>query len=325
MRVLITGATGFVGANLARRLVADGHNVHALVRPGYRRWRLEGLAGVELHSVELVDREATFRVVAGIRPEWVFHLAASGAYSWQRDTGAMVATNLTSLVNLLDACSAVGFAAFVNTGSSSEYGCKDHPPTEDEWLDPNSSYAVTKAAATHYCRFIAARDQVPVPTLRLYSVYGPYEEPNRLLPQLIVHGRRGGYPPLASPEIARDYVYVDDVTEAYVRAASQRVAEPGAVYNVGSGVQTSLGEMVALAGEVFGVRTAPVWGGMANRAWDTTVWVANIDKIGRELAWRPRFSVAEGFRAMAAWFAQLDDAGLEAYLGRTNAPSAGSS
>jgi nucleoside-diphosphate-sugar epimerase len=90
---------------------------------------------------------------------------------------------------------------------------------------------------------------------------------------------------------------------------------------VGSGKQTTLGEMVALAGEVFGIRAAPAWGGMANRAWDTTVWVSNIEKISRELDWRPRFSLEQGFRAMASWLAQLDDAGLDAYLGRTNAPS----
>jgi len=313
-RVVLTGASGFVGANLARRLVADGHRVHLLLRPAHQPWRLEGLHDTEQHEVDLADRDATQRVISAIKPEWVFHLAASGAYSWQRDAQRIVGTNLTSLIHLLDAC--VDAEAFVNTGSSSEYGCKDHAPHESETVEPNSTYAVTKVAATHYCRFVAQRDQRWVPTLRLYSVYGPYEEPNRLLPQLIVHGRRGGFPSLASPDIARDYVYVDDVVDAYLRAVERRSEDPGAVYNVGSGRQTSLRDIVAVAAETFGISVEPVWGGMPNRAWDTTVWVSHIDKIGRELAWHPTVTVAQGFRAMNQWFDGID---LDVYLARSHA------
>jgi nucleoside-diphosphate-sugar epimerase len=321
-RTLVTGATGFVGANLARRLLRDGHEVHLLVRPGHTGWRIAEIRdAVAVHEVDLLDPDATARVVGTIRPEWVFHLAAHGAYSWQRAAEPIIATNLTALVHLLEACTKTGFAAFVNTGSSSEYGYKDHAAVEDERIEPNSLYAVTKAAATHYCRHVAQRDQVAVPTLRLYSVYGPYEEPNRLMPQLIVQGRRGGYPPLVHPDVARDYVHVDDVCEAYVRAAERPGADPGAIYNVGSGVQTTLREIVAIAARVLGIAAAPPWGGMERRAWDTHTWVADIGKIARELDWRPRLSVEQGFRAMADWFAErYDDDALAAYCAASHAP-----
>src|SRR6185436_2537188 len=109
----------------------------------------------------------------------------------------------------------VGFEAFVNAGSSSEYGFKDHAPAETEWLEPNSDYAVTKAAATLYCRQVAVSGRLPLCTLRLYSIYGPYEEPTRLIPTLILHGTEGALPALAAPDTARDYVHVDDASEAY--------------------------------------------------------------------------------------------------------------
>ena len=111
----------------------------------------------------------------------------------------MLAVNMLGTVNLLTACLEVGFTGFVHTGSSSEYGFKDHAPREDEYLEPNSDYAVTKAAATLYCRQIAVDRGVNVTTLRLYSAYGPWEEPTRLVPTLIAKGLGGEIPELVSP------------------------------------------------------------------------------------------------------------------------------
>src|ERR1051326_6421035 len=126
-RAIVTGASGFVGANLARRLVQDGHETHLLLRPSYRPWRLEGIADrVRVHLVEVHDAASTLQTLEQIAPDWVFHLAAFGAYSTQQGFAAMVQTNLMASVALLDACSKVGVEAYVQTGSSSEYGFKDH-------------------------------------------------------------------------------------------------------------------------------------------------------------------------------------------------------
>src|SRR6266542_4306745 len=112
----------------------------------------------------------------------------------------MFVTNILGSASLLDACVAAGFEAFINTGTSSEYGIKNHAPAEDEPLDPNSNYAVTKAAATMHCRYIGQSRAVNVTTLRLYSVYGPYEEPSRLMPNIVARGLMGELPPLVNPE-----------------------------------------------------------------------------------------------------------------------------
>ena len=302
-RVLITGGTGFVGANLARRLLGDGHAVHLLVGAGHRTWRLAGvLAEVVRHEADLRDAGAVRRAVAAVRPDWVFHLAAHGAYSWQTDARAIVATNVLGTVHLVEACRRTGFEVFVNTGSSSEYGWKDHAPAEDEGLEPNSAYAVAKASATLFCRQAARAARLSIPTLRLYSVYGPYEEPNRFLPALVVHGLEGTYPPLAAPDVARDYVHVEDVVDAYLRLAGNPPADPGAVYNLGTGVQTTLRQAVEAAAGLFRYRGEPAWGSMPNRGWDTTVWVADARKARRELGWEPRFTLADGLRAFRAWF-----------------------
>jgi nucleoside-diphosphate-sugar epimerase len=302
-RVLVTGATGFVGANLARRLLRDGHEVHLLLRRGYAPWRIDAIrANVRCHEVDLGDRDALARTFAAIRPEWVFHLAVHGAYSSQTDLHQMVQTNIVGTINLVEAAIGASAEVLVNTGSSSEYGLKDHAPAETAWLEPNSHYAVTKASATLYCRHAAQRSGLRLPTLRLYSVYGPYEEPTRPIPTLVVRGLRGDLPPLVDPRIARDYVYVDDVIDAYLLAASTADQESGAVYNVGTGVQLSLAEVVATARRAMAIMAEPAWGSMPDRAWDTSVWVSDSGKIRRELGWCPRITFEEGLGRTIGWF-----------------------
>jgi len=304
-RVILTGGTGFVGANLVRRLLRDGHEVHLLVRPDYQPWRIAPLRpDLRLHELHLHDAAAVARVVGQVRPDWVFHLAVHGAYSWQTDWEQMVRTNIQGTMSLVTACLSTGFAAFVNTGSSSEYGFKDHAPAENEPLEPNSYYAVTKAAATLFCRHTAQRHQVHLPTLRLYSVFGPYEDPGRLLPALITHGLKGALPPLADPNVARDFVYVEDVVDAYLLAATVTTPEWGPIYNVGTGAQTTLRDVVEVARQVLRIAPEPVWNTMSNRNWDANVWVSDNRKIRAQLGWQRRSTFAEGFRLMVDWFRQ---------------------
>jgi len=315
-RVILTGGSGFVGANLARRLLRDGHELHLLLRPEYAAWRIaEILDHAAPHQIDLADHERVANVVNAIRPDWIFHLAAFGAYSTQTDVRRMVDTNILGTVNLVEACLKAGFEAFVNTGSSSEYGLKDHAPSEDELLEPNSEYAVTKAAATLFCRHRALSRGVQLPTLRLYSVYGPYEEPSRLVPTLITRGLRGEFPPLVDPETARDFVYVDDVVEAYLLAASRPEQEPGAIYNVGTGVQTKLRDAVEVARRAFDIEAEPVWQSMPARRWDTNVWVADCWKIRDALGWQSRFDFEQGFRATVEWFRENAAATSHYHLG----------
>jgi dolichol-phosphate mannosyltransferase len=211
-----------------------------------------------------------------------------------------VQTNVAGTINLLEAALKAGFEAFVNTGSSSEYGFKDHAPAEDDWLQPNSAYAVTKAAGTLYCSHIARSTGAHVLTLRLYSVYGPFEEPTRLMPQLLARSLSDTLPPLVGPETARDYVYVDDVSDAFVAAAT-RTNATGSVYNIGSGIQTPLRAVVDIVRRLRRMRTEPDFGSMPGRSWDTTTWIADNRKARAELGWQPRRSLDDGIAAMAGW------------------------
>jgi nucleoside-diphosphate-sugar epimerase len=278
-RALVTGAGGFVGANLVRRLLVDGCDLVALVRPGGDPWRLQGI------DVDVVEGDVRDDLPGGF--DLVFHLAAHGAYSWQQDEGVIHDTNVGGTENALRAGRRV-----VVAGSSSEYGLKPYAPSEDEPLEPNSAYAAAKAEAT---ALAVARGAV---VLRLYSAYGPWEEPNRLIPTLLARGLAGKLPPLVSPGVARDFVHVDDACEAFVRAAD---AHPGRVYNVGSGRQTTVEEVVQAARRLLDLHVEPEWGSMPDRRWDTETWVANAQRIRDELGWEARISLEEGLTRTLEW------------------------
>jgi len=302
MRALVTGAGGFVGANLTASLVAAGHDVIAWTHPGGSDWRLDDLRDeVEVAPVELLDPEAIEAGVAAARADWIFHLAAHGAYSWQRDAERILQTNLVSTVRLLAACQRHGFEAFVHAGSSSEYGFQDHAPVETELPEPNSDYAVMKAAATLHCRFVAQRDDVHVVTLRLYSVYGPWEEPGRLMPTLVARGLEGHLPPLVSPDTPRDFVSVRDADRAFLQAAERTDLERGSVFNIGSGRETTLREVVEVCRAELGVEEKPRWGTEPPRAWDAAVWVGDPSLARERLGWRAEDDLATGFHALAEW------------------------
>jgi dolichol-phosphate mannosyltransferase len=278
-RILVTGAAGFVGANLVRWLLQEGADVTALVRPGGDPWRLAGL------DVELVEADVRERVPGGF--DLVFHLAAHGAYSWQEDEAAIRETNVQGTRNAVRAGRHV-----VVAGSSSEYGLKPYAPAEDEPLEPNSAYAAAKAEATS----LALEDGAVV--LRLYSAYGPWEDPDRLVPTLLARGLEGELPPIVSPTVARDFVHVDDVCSAFLLAAG---ADGGRVYNVGSGRQTTVAEVVELARRLLDLDAEPQWGSMPDRAWDTETWLANPERIRRELGWQARIGLEDGLARTLAW------------------------
>jgi nucleoside-diphosphate-sugar epimerase len=232
----------------------------------------------------------------------VFHLAAYGAYESQSDPERMVRTNVLASIGLMHACLEAGVSRLVNVGSSSEYGWKDHACREDEALEPNSLYAVTKAATTLYGRHLGRQSDADIVTLRLFSVYGPYEEPSRLIPRLILHGLRGTWPPLAHPDTAHDFVYVDDAVDALLSAARARRLPPGAVYNVGTSRQWQLRAIVDVVRRLLGVRATPRWNTMPSRRWDTNHWRADTRRIQHDLGWRPRYNFEDGFHRTVEWF-----------------------
>lgn len=124
--------------------------------------------------------------------------------------------------------------------------------------------------------------------------------------------------PVVDPEVARDFVHVDDVCEAFIRAAAAPGARPGRVYNVGSGSPTTLRQVVETAQRVLQVEAEPKWGTMPRRSWDTNVWYSNPAAIQAELGWKAATPLEAGFRETVEWL-RADPVRLRFYESRVGA------
>lgn len=301
---LITGAAGFVGSCIARRLAETNEETHVIVRESSNRWRLNDvLDRVHLHHADLTSADSLRRVVADVQPDVIYHLAAHGGYPHQTNGEAIIHANFLGTWNLLQACADVDYKLLVNTGSSSEYGFKSAPMRETDLLEPNSYYAVTKAAQTHLCQYVARSQQRPIVTLRPFSAYGPYEEPTRLIPTVIRNCFEGRDLTLVPPETGRDFVFIDDVVEAYLRV--DRLSQLGGeVFNVASGVQRTVREAVECLLRLTGAKVKCNWGGMPSRMWDSQCWVADVTRARAALGWSATTSLEDGLAKTVEWHRQ---------------------
>lgn len=305
MKVLITGITGFVGAGLAHYLhQQDNVEIHGIVRSSSHLWRLTDIAeGITLHETDLLNEKAISDIVTAIQPDVIFHLAVYGAYSYQKDQSLILATTTQATLNLLNAAKKAGVQMFVNIGSSSEYGTKNHPMHEDERIDPNTYYSIGKATQTHLCQYFSAHEGVPTVTFRLFSVYGPYEEPGRLVPTVIGQALHNETVSIADPDIARDFIYLDDVSQALFDAAKDpNVA--GNIFNLGTGTQHTIGDMAHVILSECSSTLPFVTGGYEKRSFDTYTWVADMSKFEENIGWKPSTSLTDGIHKTVAWYKQ---------------------
>ena len=301
--VLLTGAAGFIGANLTRRLTDFGARVHALVRPATDLWRLDGMVSrLAVHHADLVDRAAVAEIVRTAAPDVIFHLAARGATRHDLDAGELFAANVLGTVNLLTATRARPATRFVHLGGSSEYGPRSTPLRETNRLEPVTAYGSSKAAATLACQQFARAHRRPIVILRPFSVYGPWESPSRLIPAAIRAAFESTELPLTPPGFRRDLIYVDDVVDACLLAATCDVGA-GEIINVGTGQQWSNEEVVGAVERVSGRPIQTRAGQYQPRLSDTAHWVADTAKAEQVLGWKATRTLESGLEETVSWWA----------------------
>ncbi|WP_274362512.1 NAD-dependent epimerase/dehydratase family protein [Paenibacillus thermotolerans] len=300
-KVLVTGATGFVGGALTRKLVELGYEVHVFTRQSSNKWRIVDLNPyIVEHEVDLRDMEGLKRIVKIIKPEVVYHLATHGGYYFQRNTSEIIESNFMGTINLLLACQEVGFDYFVNTGSSSEYGVKNKEMAENDLLVPLGDYAVSKAAASLYCESERLQKQLPIVTLRLFSPYGPWDAPSRFIPYVIKSYLEETAPELSTPFSVRDYIYIDDVVDVYLEFLRIGRLDCGFL-NIGSGKQISLGDAADVIKNTTKKNISPNWGALEQRKKEPEIWKADITLAQEKLKWNPKVAFEKGIEATVNW------------------------
>lgn len=306
-KILITGATGFVGANLLRKLSDSKNDIHIIIRSTSNLWRINDFIGkVNTHVCDLNNRESVEELLLKIKPQIIFHLAVYGGYQFQKESLKIINTNLIGTINLLDACCKIGFEYFINTGSSSEYGLKNKPMSENDLLEPVNDYGIAKAGATLYCQAIGRREKLPIFTLRLFSPYGYYEEPTRLISYLIISCLKNKELKIFTPDAVRDFIFIEDLIKAYFMIVENKEGVlPGDIFNIGSGEQYTVKEIFEIIKKLTKYTKKPKWGKMENdnrELKNLKMWIANISKSKIFLNWSPEYSIENGLEETIKWY-----------------------
>jgi len=304
--IFIFGASGFIGANIIKEILTVRDDYYAITHDANSAWRLKLLKvpAKNIIHCDITSSISVKNIFDQYHPKTVFNLAAYGAYTKQSNVSLIYETNVSGTVNILDSCS--GVKAYIHAGSSSEYGTNCSAPLETDALKPNSHYAASKVSASYIIQYYANYKKIPALNLRLYSVYGFWEEPDRLIPVMIEKARVNGYPNLVEKEISRDFVYVTDAVEAFVDAAlNVNDNIRGHSYNICTGQKTSLGDLVDLVREEFHITAAPVWGNMQNRNWDLKDWCGNPQNANNDLKWKAKTNLRDGLRSTYNWHEEI--------------------
>jgi len=303
-KVLITGGAGFIGANFVYKFLELGYKVFVFERKEANFWRIEKIKDkIKLYSPDLTNYSEIEKVVLEIKPEIVIHFAAYGAYQrFQQDINLTIDTNLKGTINLVNACQKIGVQCFMNTGSNSEYGIKDKPMAETDVLEPDNLYGVTKSATTQYCQMMAKKFDFPVAIIRPFAVYGYFEEKERLIPTIIASCLKNSKLELSAPASVRDFIFIEDLITGYLAAVKNIKKIKGEIFNLGSGKQNTVAEVVKTAKKITGSKINPVYGQVKKAQTEPKTWVSDIYKSKEKLKWNPKYSLEQGLKKDIEWF-----------------------
>ncbi len=307
MKIVVTGAAGFIGSHLAETLARQGHTVVGIDSfTDYYSAQLKQAnvddveaAGVTVHRLDLTVDDLT---PALDDVEFIFHLAGQPGISASTPLADYVRNNVVAMDRLLLACQEQSsLRCFVNVSTSSVYGRHAYDP-EDAAPKPTSYYGVTKLAAEQLALALHREKGFPACSLRIFSVYGPRERPEKLYPKLICSILTDTPFPLyeGSREHSRSFTYVGDIVEGFLAVLDQPEKVIGEIINLGSDVEMTTGEGIALIEEIMGKKAR--FAIQPKRPGDQLHTCANIGKARNLLGYAPHTQLAEGLKAEVDWY-----------------------
>jgi UDP-glucose 4-epimerase len=302
-RILVTGGAGFVGGALTQKLVEAGARVTVL--DDLFTGKAETIpTGAEFVEGSVTDSKLVDELVGA--NSLIFHLAARNIIASTANPRDDFLTNIGGTLNVLMAARATKIDRVVYTGSASVYGNpRSIPINEDDFLVPLTPYAVSKLGGENYAQAFYESYGLPTASVRYSNVYGPGQRPDNpycgVVSKFLADAHAGR--PLSvhgDGEQTRDYTYVDDAVEATMLAAIRPRAE-GEVFNVGTGIETSVNQLALGIGQALDV---PVELRHIDRRDIDNIRrrVVNIEKARRMLRWTPQITLETGLSRTAEWF-----------------------
>ena len=291
-RILITGASGFIGSHLCLRLCQEGADVHAV----YRSRRPADLGDRRWWQADLADLEEVKKIVGKVQPEVIFHLAShvKGAPALEHVLPTF-RSNLQSTVNLLTVAAEANCRRVVLTGSLAE------PEVENGETFPSAPYAAAKWASSGYARMFHALYKLPVLIARVFMVYGPAQmDFTKLVPYVTLSMLQGRTPKISSGERLVDWIYVSDVVDGFL-ALAQASDVDGATLDLGSGSLISIRGIVQQLAASIGGGVNAEFGALPDRPLEPTRLAKTAETFAR-IGWKPHVSLPEGLKSTVDWY-----------------------
>jgi nucleoside-diphosphate-sugar epimerase len=303
-KILVTGATGFVGSNLVRELIKDEYSeIYITLRKSSNTWRIKDIVPkLNIIYCDLSIDKQVNELVGQVRPNIVYHCVNYGGFPYENDFDKIMKINVLSTMNLINSCDYEKLDAFINLSSSSEYGIKNEPMIENSELNPTNLYGISKVMSTSYAHIYGKLNNLPILNFRLFSPFGYYESSSRLFPSLFLSILNNKSPNLASPTSSRDFIFIQDVVDVLIKSVKFAKKYPGEIFNLGTGKQYSVEEIAKLTIAAAQKKIKPTYNSVDGRSYDMNYWVADMNKTFNSFNWRPKYSVEEAIKIMVEWF-----------------------
>ena len=302
--ILITGAGGFIGANLVHDLINTKDQIHILIKKESNLWRLNNIISkCYVHFVDISKIKEVENVISEIKPETVYHCATYGVYPNQKDTQKIDQTNLIGTKNLVSSLAKnTDLKRLVNLGSVFEYGSKPGLIKETVSAQGLDHYSKSKILQTKMIEDFSQQHNLPAVTLRVFTVYGNFEEPGRLISDIMVAIIKKNPIKIMSSSAVRDFIYINDVIDA-LKEISVKPRINGEIFNVGSGRASSVENIVNLVCNITNTDSEVIWQDKNDREHDKagTKGYADIQKI-EKIGWKPKTSLEDGLEKTYKWF-----------------------
>ncbi|CCW35480.1 nucleoside-diphosphate-sugar epimerase [Chthonomonas calidirosea] len=300
MRVLLTGATGFIGAHTLRKLLEEGQTVAILLRPTSDPWRIQDLLDrVTVLYGDLTHPQALASQLKPFQPEAIVHLAWQGVVNTQRNDVSQIFENIPTSLELIRLSAEAGCKHWIGLGSQAEYGPANRILSEDMPTSPTTLYGSSKLAlrylAEGLCNFYGMR----FVWLRLFSAYGPMDSPHWLIPYLILTLLKGEHPKLTKGEQLWDYIFVSDVAEAICTVLREQQAR--GVFNLGSGEARPLRTIIETIRDNIDPSLNLGFGEVPYRPDQVMHLQADIGRL-KAIGWEPKTPLEQGLKQTVEWY-----------------------
>ena len=307
-KIFVAGSTGFLGSNLLRFFLQSGHEIYAQIRNSSNTWRIDDI--INQTNVVRVDSLASAKfqnIMEKVNPEIVLNAIGADQKAAIQDISLNWNSNFISLVYLANSIKNLRDSILIHAGSSFEYGKATqirNPISEDAGCEPVSEYALSKFFATDYLRYFSTRHSVKIFVFRIFNLYGPYENKDRLIAETCIKAIKGEKITLKNPSVSRDFIYVNDVAEAFQVAAFRGDIHTNFdIFNLGTGKATTVAQVASFINNINGERSEIVTSVGDMRPENTIPGpIADMTKTESILKWKAKYDINSGLEEVNRWF-----------------------